>query len=279
MVSANHWGSRVGAHLSPYAPATSAPPGSCPVHVSGQPGSNIKGGHHLTLYIVDYDAADCSLQQARQAPTCSYWTVTPIAPFGDAVDVVALGAGLADLTAAREVLRKGYSCVVLEARDRVGLQDDNNQCHVYALAKEFGAGFIEQNTTGNCAMQAFDGGPHMALGPVIEPLLTRYGIISSTQLSPSNPRTTRALDAVVFEACTCAHATRARRSLATGHHVDARDAGPGQDGDPADVSVLFFLHYLLAYCASGGGAAADAVPTAGGGGQHLRVRQGMAASH
>ncbi|NUQ78561.1 MAG: flavin monoamine oxidase family protein [Polyangiaceae bacterium] len=38
----------------------------------------------------------------------------------EAVDVVVIGAGLAGLTAARELVRRGRSVVVLEARDRVG---------------------------------------------------------------------------------------------------------------------------------------------------------------
>ena len=35
-------------------------------------------------------------------------------------DVVIIGAGLAGLAAARDVIKAGLSCIILEARDRVG---------------------------------------------------------------------------------------------------------------------------------------------------------------
>lgn len=95
----------------------------------------------------------------------------------NAVDVVIIGAGLAGLTAAHDVLRSGHTCVVLEARDRIGgktwsqeLDDgkgtvdlgaawinDVNQTKMYALAMRYKADLIEQNTQGNCALQDFDG--------------------------------------------------------------------------------------------------------------------------
>lgn len=92
-------------------------------------------------------------------------------------DVVIIGAGLAGLAAAEEVIRAGLSCVVLEARDRVGGKtwsqpltkgdgiidlgaawiNDTNQSRMIALARRFGADLIEQNTTGQCVLQDFEG--------------------------------------------------------------------------------------------------------------------------
>ncbi|KAL0262777.1 hypothetical protein SLS55_001750 [Diplodia seriata] len=98
---------------------------------------------------------------------------------GDWLDVVVVGAGLSGLAAARDVMRGGLRrCVVLEARDRVGGKtwsktleksgagtvdlgaawiNDTNQSRMIALARQYGAELIEQNTTGNCAFQGFDG--------------------------------------------------------------------------------------------------------------------------
>jgi monoamine oxidase len=93
------------------------------------------------------------------------------------VDVLVIGAGLAGLSAAEKVVQAGYSCVVLEARDRVGGRswsqempsgevvvdlgaawiNDTNQGRMYALAQRFGAELIEQNTTGKCVLLKEDG--------------------------------------------------------------------------------------------------------------------------
>ena len=93
------------------------------------------------------------------------------------VDVVIIGAGLAGLAAAEDVLRAGLSCVVLEDRDRVGGKtwsqplakgdgiidlgaawiNDTNQSRMIGLARRFGAQLVEQNTTGDCVFQDFEG--------------------------------------------------------------------------------------------------------------------------
>lgn len=93
------------------------------------------------------------------------------------IDVVIIGAGLSGLAAAEDVLRAGLTCVVLEARDRVGGKtwsepltkgdgvidlgaawiNDSNQSRMTVLARRFGAELIEQNTTGQCVLQDFEG--------------------------------------------------------------------------------------------------------------------------
>ena len=82
-------------------------------------------------------------------------------------DVIVVGAGLAGLTAAREVVKAGRSVIVLEARDRVGGRTLNHtpasggyaelggmftgptQDYIQALATEVGVGTFPTYNTGN----------------------------------------------------------------------------------------------------------------------------------
>lgn len=80
-----------------------------------------------------------------------------------------VGGGLSGLQAAHDIQRSGLSCIVLEARDRVGGKtwsrptknggvvdigaawiNDSNQSKMYALAKRFDLHLIEQLTDGKC---------------------------------------------------------------------------------------------------------------------------------
>jgi len=92
---------------------------------------------------------------------------TPARAAGRTADVVVVGAGLAGLTAAREIRRAGRSVIVLEARDRVGgrvlshtLADGNTaelgamfvgptQDRIQALATSLGVGTFPTYNTGN----------------------------------------------------------------------------------------------------------------------------------
>lgn len=169
-------------------------------------GASIDNIAKLNLYIVNYNPADRShvrhlqrfLGQHRPAitlvpvvqlaaPTWLFEVDAVVAKPAPSVptalphplrkyDVVVLGGGLAGLTAAESIVRSGHSCLVLEARDRVGGRtwsaklagggmvdlgaawiNDTNQSRAYQLALRSGAELIEQNTEGNCLLQDTNG--------------------------------------------------------------------------------------------------------------------------
>lgn len=95
-------------------------------------------------------------------------------------DVIVVGAGLSGLQAAYDVQKAGLSCLVLEARNRVGGKtwsvplangngsvdigaawtNDTNQSHIWGYTQKFGIELIKQNTEGNCIFQDKDGETH-----------------------------------------------------------------------------------------------------------------------
>ncbi|KAH2754026.1 hypothetical protein KXW10_003775 [Aspergillus fumigatus] len=289
-------------------------------------GSSIEHIVKLNLFIVDYDAANRKhtrhierfLAGHRPAITLipvpklavPSWlfeidavialpesSVPPVLPaVNETVDVIIVGAGLAGLSAAYDVVRAGLSCVVLEARDRVGgktwstpLKDgkgvidlgaawinDTNQSKVYALAKRYGVELIEQNTQGNAVLQDADGNcspfPYGELPNFDKNTRAHLAKIRDMceadcqALDTWRPKDTR-LDSVTFEAyLTSRGANEAALATAT---VWTR-AMLGQD--PKDISALFFLNY----CKSGGGLLQMRSDRKHGA-QYLRVRQGTQA--
>lgn len=88
-------------------------------------------------------------------------------------DAIVVGAGLSGLAAARDITAAGLSCLVIEARDRVGGKtlsvpmsktgsmaelggawlNDTTETRMIGLARKYGAELIEQNTDGNAVLQ------------------------------------------------------------------------------------------------------------------------------
>ncbi|KAJ6177271.1 hypothetical protein N7485_004185 [Penicillium canescens] len=211
------------------------------------------------------------------------------------VDVVIIGAGLAGLTAAHDILRGGLSCVILEARDRVGgktwsvpLRDggtidlgaawinDTNQSKVYALAKRYGAEVIEQNTRGNAVLEDFHGKcTAFAYGELPNfDENTRQHLAQIRDMCEADCQALdtwrpddSSLDSLTFEAYL---RSRGASEVALATAIVWTRAMLGQD--PRDISALYFLNY----CKSGGGLLQMRSDRKHGG-QYLRIRQGTQA--
>ncbi|KAL4779260.1 hypothetical protein BJX76DRAFT_365447 [Aspergillus varians] len=286
-------------------------------------GADIKNIAKLNIYIVDYDVSNRKharpLQRFfgkhRPAQTLipvpklavPEWLIEidaivalpepsppPVLPAAtETADVLIIGAGLAGLTAAHDVIRAGLSCIVLEARDRVGGKtwsqrtsdgkgvidlgaawiNDTNQSRVYALAKRYGAELIEQNTQGNGILEDWDGNvlsfPYGEVPNFDE--ATRNNVAEIRDMCEADcqaldiwrPRNT-ALDALTLEAYL---RSRGASDAALGTAAVWTRAMLGVE--PCDISALYFLNY----CKSGGGLLIMRSDRKDGG-QYLRIRGG-----
>ncbi|ETS76902.1 hypothetical protein PFICI_10776 [Pestalotiopsis fici W106-1] len=208
-------------------------------------------------------------------------------------DVVIIGAGLAGLTAAHSILKAGFSCIVLEARDRVGGKtwsqpmadgngvlelgaawiNDTNQTKMIALARQFGLELIEQNTEGNVAVQDADGTissfgygdmPKFDAASVNDIVRIRDMVEADCQALDVFRPSDSDLDSVTFEAYLRSRGAKDKALLTATTWTRAM-----LGINPSDVSALFFLNY----CKSGGGLL-NMRSDRKGGGQHLRIRTG-----
>lgn len=214
------------------------------------------------------------------------------------VDVVIVGAGLSGLKATYDLQQEGVSCVVVEARDRVGGKtwsveaggsgkfvdvgaawiNDSNQARVYALSKALGLRLVVQNTVGDIIQEDVDGG--LGVFP--------YGGTPATVAEPNGVEQLKYIRDLAEE---MSHTIDIRDPVGTGGHLDkmtleewCKTKSTSETAlatvtlwtrallglEPGEVSALFFLDY----CKSGGGLM-QLRSDFRHGGQHLRFVRGM----
>ncbi|KAJ9608974.1 hypothetical protein H2200_006745 [Cladophialophora chaetospira] len=213
------------------------------------------------------------------------------------VDVVVVGAGLSGLKAAYEVQKAGYSCLVVEARDRVGGKtysvdplgenkyvdlgaawiNDTNQSHIYALAMSLGLDMIVQNTTGHVIQEDIGGQlSSYAYGDVPKELAEPHSVEDMIAIRDLTEKICQSIDLY--------------HPVATGEDLDkytledwVKQKGLGKTAlasvtiwtrvmlglEPSDMSALYFMDY----CRSGGGLLRMRSDK-NDGGQYLRLVRG-----
>ncbi len=187
----------------------------------------------------------------------------------DSADVLVVGAGLAGLTAARDLLAAGRSVLVLEARDRVGGRIVNQeigdgkivemggqwagptQDRVLALAGELGIGTFPTYDTGKKVLH-FNGkrGLYSGTIPRLSPLVLADVGQAQARLeamakkvpteAPWTARSAERLDSQTFE--TWVRRNTASRSARTLLALGAEAVFAAEPGDLSMLHVLFYSH-------------------------------------
>ncbi|RIH74764.1 putative flavin-containing monoamine oxidase AofH [Meiothermus hypogaeus] len=183
-------------------------------------------------------------------------------------DVLVVGAGFAGMVAARELLRRGYRVVVLEARDRVGgrvlggqvggLRVDfggtwrgPHQTALDALAAEFGVGRIPQYATGRRVLEI--GGQRKTYRGLVPPVglraawQTGKAIAQLNQMARKLPQEApwQAPVAATWDAQTVADWQAGVSSEAARRLFDVATRAI-LCAEPQEVSLLYFLAYIRA---------------------------------
>jgi monoamine oxidase len=191
-------------------------------------------------------------------------------------DVIVVGAGLAGLTAARDIVRNGRSVLVLEARDRVGgrvlthslpgggyaelggMFTGPTQDHIQALAQDVGVGLFDTYNTGNNVFIGGDGrrveypsnGPTGTAPP--DPAVAPDIVLAVAQLdqmavevnvnSPWSAPRAGEWDRQTLDTWLRSHTTGSAEFMAVASAATEAIFG----GEPGELSLLYSVFYIAA---------------------------------
>ncbi|KAJ9130767.1 Amine oxidase [Pleurostoma richardsiae] len=207
------------------------------------------------------------------------------------VDVVVVGAGLSGLQAGYDVQKAGFSCVVVEARDRVGGKtwtvpvnggkgamdvgaawiNSVNQSRMWALAQRFGLETVEQNVRGDAMSHEVGRFSYGALPKFSKADQDNVALVRDKFEELCHTIDIRApwLHSASFDGQTVAELALALGATPTTLSTVTVWTRAMLGKDAHEVGALFFLDYVK----SGGGLLLMRSDTYAGG-QHLRIRQG-----